>query len=303
MGLALSTRAAPDLALSALATACLSRGLEGIELDLGEAESWKAGLVGIANTEAKLVSLRFSSLEPEHALELASASASLRLPVSVPADAIAIASLSPIARAFQAQGGKLLLEVGTDLDRMLTMLGAIHLADCGQALGVAWEVRPSTERLDDASAVLFACRELLGLVRLYGGGPEQREQDGRGLGTLMTDLALSRYAGPIVLCPSRSETLPRWAKWLVSTKSAGCGTAAEARRIELDMREVEPRDRLETILSAYDSLARGATMRLTVDHEPSCMQYVLQDREAEGSFSFRKTDDGPEVWRAEVTKL
>ncbi len=164
-------------------------------------------------------------------------------------------------------------------------------------------MRPSSESLDDAGAILFSVRELLGLVRLHGGGPEQSDQDGLGVGGLLADLALSKYSDPIVLCPSRPETLPRWAKWLASRRSAGCGSKAESRAIELDVRPVEPRDRLETILGAYRSLARGGTMQLTVDHDPSCMYYTLQATEAEGSFSFNKLEDGPEVWRAQVTKL
>ncbi|MBI2393053.1 MAG: DUF2249 domain-containing protein [Deltaproteobacteria bacterium] len=72
--------------------------------------------------------------------------------------------------------------------------------------------------------------------------------------------------------------------------------------MEVDVRDVEPKDRLETILGAYRVLRAGATLRLTVDHDPSCMYYMLSATEPEGSFTFRKVDDGPEVWSAEVTR-
>lgn len=302
MGLAISTRVAPELTLPALAAACRSRGLDGLELDLvaNDLETIEPRIQG---TDARLVSLRISTIEPVDALALCKLSARYGIPVSISAKALSPEALSGIANTFRGETAKLLLEAGTNLDEMLALLATIRLAKASPMVGIAWEIRPSKEDLEDASAVLFACREHLGLVRLYGGGPEQREQDGRGLGMLLTDLALSRYTGPIVLSPSREETLLRWAQWLASKKSAGCGTMAEASRIEVDVRNVEPRDRLDTILSAYDSLRRGATMRLTVDHDPSCMYYTLKAREAEGSFSFHKTEDGPEVWRAEVLKL
>lgn len=301
MGLALSTSAAPERSIPALATACRSRGLSGIEVEVAPADDIDALASRIEG--APLVSLRVREMPMEKAPVFAKAAALLRVPISTPPSELVVASLFEYAKAFRQQGGKLLLEMGTNLDEALSLLERVALADAGPSLGMAWEIRPSTESLDDAGAVLFTCRERLGLVRLHGGGPEQREQEGRGLGMVLTDLALSRYTGPIVLSPSRPELLPKWAKWLASTKSAGCGTMAEAERVDIDVRDVEPRDRLDTILSAYDGLARGGTMRLTVDHDPSCMYYTLEAREAEGSFSFRKTEDGPEVWRAEVTKL
>lgn len=303
MSLAISSSAAPELSLSSLATLCRSRGLEGIELDLVANENLETVLARIQSTDARVVSLRLPAIDEESATVFSKLSARLAIPISTPASAITSRSLSPISRRFRDEGGKLLLEMGTNLDETLSLLATIRLEEAGSSLGIAWELRPSEESLEEAGAVLFACRELLGLVRLHGGGPEQRDQDGRGLGMVLTELALSRYKGPIVLTPSRPELLPKWAKWLTSQKSAGCGTIADRDRVELDMREVEPRDRLETILSAYDGLSRGGMMLLTVDHDPSCMQYTLEAREAAGSFSFRKTEDGPSVWRAEVMKL
>jgi uncharacterized protein (DUF2249 family) len=75
-----------------------------------------------------------------------------------------------------------------------------------------------------------------------------------------------------------------------------------ASRVELDVREVEPRNRLDTILGAYRGLASGVTLQVTVDHDPMCMYYTLEATEPEGSFSFEVVEHGPEVWRAEVRK-
>jgi uncharacterized protein (DUF2249 family) len=157
----------------------------------------------------------------------------------------------------------------------------------------------------ERAAVLLAAHALLGLVRFHGGGPEQSSQDGLGIGQLIMDLAASSQVVPLVLCPSSDAELPRWRSWLASRKSAGCGHVHDAREILVDVRDVEPKDRLETILGAYRALGRGATLRLTVDHDPSCMFYMLEATEPAGSFAFRSeasTEDGLEVWRAEVQR-
>ncbi len=312
MGLSLSTAAAPELDLEALDIACRDRGLDGVELAAVSASDLDAldARTSMASG-ARIVALRAEGLSPETAPRLARASGRLGVPLSVPSEALAPSDLSDLAAVFHREGGRLLLAQGCGLEAMAALVAEIQVARVGKPwsqggdgpLGVAWELRPSSESLEDGSAVLFIARELLGLVRLHGGGPEQHDQDGLGVGGLLADLALSRYQGTIVLTPSRPETLPRWAKWLASRRSAGCGTIAESNRVDLDVRPVEPRDRLETILGTYRSLSRGATMELTVDHDPSCMYYTLEATEAEGSFTFRKVEDGPEVWRAEVTKL
>jgi uncharacterized protein (DUF2249 family) len=56
-------------------------------------------------------------------------------------------------------------------------------------------------------------------------------------------------------------------------------------------------------MGAYRALAPGRTLHVTFDHDPSCMFYTLQATEPKGSFVFERTGNGPEVWRAEVTKL
>ncbi len=71
---------------------------------------------------------------------------------------------------------------------------------------------------------------------------------------------------------------------------------------ELDIRPVAPKDRMDTLLGAYGELAPGATLRITFDHDPSCMYYTLQATEPEGSFDFDRLEDGPEVWRVDVRR-
>jgi uncharacterized protein (DUF2249 family) len=302
MGLSLTSTAAPHLALGALDAACRARGLDGVELVVSASDDAEALARQAIASASRVTALRTESLDPIAAPALARAAAQLRVPVSVPGDSLDLAELTACARVFQREQARLLLSHRTQVTDVLALLQLLGEADAGETLGLAWEVRPSTEELADAGAVLFAARAHLHLVRLYGGGPEQHDQDGRGVGPLLVDLALSRYSGPIVLCPSVDMELPRWKEWLGSRKSAGCGTRVGPRLLSVDVRQVEPKDRLETILGAYRSLERGATMTLTVDHDPSCMYFMLEATEPAGSFAFRKTADGPEVWRAEVTR-
>ncbi|HWV38040.1 MAG TPA: DUF2249 domain-containing protein [Vulgatibacter sp.] len=297
MGLALSSLAAPDLSIDALDAACRERGLDGDELVLPPGFDPER----VPTTGARIVALRVEAIDARSAPGLAQRSAKLEVPVSVPRGGVA--DLPAVVAAFSKVGGRLLLAEGSHLDAMVALARSIRERNAGDALGIAWELRPSSESLEDAGAILFAIRDLLGLVRLHGGGPEQHEQDGLGVGGVLADLALSKYAGATVLCPSSPEKLGMWTRWLASRKATGCGTRAEQETLDLDMRPVEPRDRYETIMGAYRALSRGSTMRLTLDHDPSCMYYTLEATEAEGSFAFRRIDDGPEVWRAEVTKL
>lgn len=71
---------------------------------------------------------------------------------------------------------------------------------------------------------------------------------------------------------------------------------------QLDVRPVEPKDRLDCIMVAYHGLAEGEALELTVDHDPKCMYYTLRATEGEEKFSFAYLEDGPEVWRVRVDK-
>lgn len=300
--LSLSSDAAPHLSLDALDALCRTRGLDGEELVISTDEPVERIAARALALGARVVALRVAQFDRRMAPALARASAALDVPVSIPRGSFAPVELAELAAIFAKTRSRLLLGHGTDLDEVLTTVAAIRVAGAAGPVGLAWEIHPSSAPLKDAAAILLAMRDLLGLVRLHGGGPEQRAQEGHGVGELFVDLALSGYTGPIVLCPSRPEELPRWDRWLHSTRSAGCGHAVSASRVELDVRDVDPMNRLDTILGAYRALASGATLQLTVDHDPMCMYYTLEATEPEGSFRFEVVEHGPEVWRAEVQK-
>lgn len=72
--------------------------------------------------------------------------------------------------------------------------------------------------------------------------------------------------------------------------------------IRLDVRPVEPKHRFERIMGAYDALAEGETLELTVDHDPKCMYYTLRATRGEDAFRFGYLENGPVTWRVEVTR-
>ena len=70
----------------------------------------------------------------------------------------------------------------------------------------------------------------------------------------------------------------------------------------LDVTGVPPRDRFETIMSAYDALPVTGSLELVVDHDPRCMYYTLRATRGEAAFSFEYLEDGPLTWRVRVGK-
>ncbi|MBI2406824.1 MAG: DUF2249 domain-containing protein [Gemmatimonadetes bacterium] len=73
--------------------------------------------------------------------------------------------------------------------------------------------------------------------------------------------------------------------------------------VTLDVRPVEPKDRFERIMTAYEGLSVDSTLELTVDHDPKCMYYTLRATRGEDAFRFTYLEEGPEVWRVHVCRL
>lgn len=71
-------------------------------------------------------------------------------------------------------------------------------------------------------------------------------------------------------------------------------------QIHLDVRPVEPKDRFEKIMGAYESLEIGDAMELVVDHDPECMYFTLLATRGEDAFSFEYLEKGPDLWRVIV---
>lgn len=72
--------------------------------------------------------------------------------------------------------------------------------------------------------------------------------------------------------------------------------------VQLDVRPVEPKDRFDRIMGAYENLTAEQTLELTVDHDPKCMYYALRATRGEDAFAFDYLENGPETWRVRVQK-
>lgn len=71
---------------------------------------------------------------------------------------------------------------------------------------------------------------------------------------------------------------------------------------KIDVREIEPVDRLGVIYAAFDGLKPGERMEIVNDHDPHHLHQKLTiDRE--GQFEWRYLVEGPAEWHVAITKL
>ena len=85
---------------------------------------------------------------------------------------------------------------------------------------------------------------------------------------------------------------------------AGRGEAGSGRRSpgadpDLDVRDLPPARRHETIFGAYRALPPGAGFVLVNDHDPKPLRYQFEAEHA-GQFSWDYLENGPEVWRVRI---
>ncbi len=71
--------------------------------------------------------------------------------------------------------------------------------------------------------------------------------------------------------------------------------------MDLDVRELIPRERHATIFARFDALAPGETLRLINDHDPKPLYYQLM-AERSGLFTWEPEQQGPEVWVIRIRK-
>lgn len=227
MRLGLSSAAAPDLSLEALVAACLQRGLAALELDAGH---WGHLMGGDARAACAagvpLVGLRVRSLESAVSAGVPSLSRELDAPVIAPAPPPGTsAPVLEAGRRYSKSGGRLLLSHRTDPRRMEELRKLVEREGSG-TLALAWSVEPSTEEglAAQAPEMLESAGGALAHIRLSGGGPESALQEGRGVGQLFAHLALSGWAGTLVLAPSTPLYLRAWGHWLGRNGGWGCGS-------------------------------------------------------------------------------
>jgi uncharacterized protein (DUF2249 family) len=74
-----------------------------------------------------------------------------------------------------------------------------------------------------------------------------------------------------------------------------------AQPIELDVREIPPRDKHPSIFRAFDSLSSGQSLLLVNDHDPRPLRYQLM-AERPDTFDWAYEAEGPEVWRVRISR-
>lgn len=71
---------------------------------------------------------------------------------------------------------------------------------------------------------------------------------------------------------------------------------------QIDIREIKHSNRIGVIYAAFDNLKPGEKMEITSDHDSHHLNQKLTiDRE--GQFDWNYIDEGPDVWRIEITKM
>ena len=76
---------------------------------------------------------------------------------------------------------------------------------------------------------------------------------------------------------------------------------AEATNIDLDMRELSPKEHHTAIFARFDALRIGETLRLIFDQRPRLLQYqfiVVRP----GMYEWESEQQGPEIWVIRIRK-
>lgn len=71
---------------------------------------------------------------------------------------------------------------------------------------------------------------------------------------------------------------------------------------QIDVREIEPKEKHPKIFETFDLLKLGQSMELINDHDPKPLQYQLM-AEREGQFQWKSLEEGPNIWRVGITKM
>ena len=81
--------------------------------------------------------------------------------------------------------------------------------------------------------------------------------------------------------------------------AAGTGPGAHTSDPDLDVCDLPPARRHQTIFAAYQALASGAGFVLVNDHDPKPLRYQFEAEHA-GQFSWDYLEQGPHVWRVRI---
>lgn len=80
------------------------------------------------------------------------------------------------------------------------------------------------------------------------------------------------------------------------------GSGGRASGHDLDVRDLAPAQRHESIFAAYGALTPGAGFVLVNDHDPKPLRYQFE-AEHPGEFTWDSLEAGPEAWRVRIGRL
>ena len=69
----------------------------------------------------------------------------------------------------------------------------------------------------------------------------------------------------------------------------------------IDVRPIPPREKHPTIFHTFEALAPGESFILVNDHDPKPLRYQFEF-EHEGEFGWKYVEEGPTVWRVEISR-
>ena len=71
--------------------------------------------------------------------------------------------------------------------------------------------------------------------------------------------------------------------------------------MQLDVRVIPPREKHPTIFHTFEALAPGESFILVNDHDPFPLRYQFEAERA-GQFGWEYLEQGPQVWRVEISR-
>lgn len=69
----------------------------------------------------------------------------------------------------------------------------------------------------------------------------------------------------------------------------------------LDVRPIPPREKHPTIFQTFGALEPGQAFVLVNDHDPMPLRYQFE-AEHEGEFGWEYLEEGPDVWRVQISR-
>ncbi len=70
---------------------------------------------------------------------------------------------------------------------------------------------------------------------------------------------------------------------------------------QLDVRNIIPKEKHPTIFLTFDALNSGETFQLVNDHDPVPLYYQFE-AERKNLFDWAYVENGPQVWRVNISK-